>query len=68
MKNFVKTFLIEDEAQAIVEYMLLLMIIVTGVTIMTNSFRTTVRKLWVVITKEVIAACPGCPSPDSRVK
>ena len=59
--------LINDESgQAIVEYLLMLALVISAVTILSQFFKTTIRNVWVTIAKKVVAACPtGCQASGS---
>ncbi len=54
--------------QALVEYVLMLLVAVSLVAIMTTAFRKTVIHLWGFYIQQISAACPGCPvNPKYRM-
>ncbi len=55
----------DDSGQATVEYVLMLGMAVSVISIFTVSVRKTTFKLWATFTREIAAACPVCPT-DSR--
>jgi Flp pilus assembly pilin Flp len=60
--------LLRDESgQAVVEYILTAASILFMVSIIAIGFRRGLVTLWNVISREVTAACPGCP-PDPTVR
>jgi Flp pilus assembly pilin Flp len=60
--------LLRDESgQAVVEYILTAASILFMVSIIAIGFRHGLVTLWNVISREVTAACPGCP-PDPTVR
>jgi len=56
-----------EAGQALIEYVLLIAITISLVTIMATGLRRTVFSLWGFYTKAIAAPCPGCP-PPSEVK
>jgi Flp pilus assembly pilin Flp len=56
-----------EEGQAVIEYILMLVVTITIVSIIGIGFRKTLFRLWGKLTQEIAAACPGCP-PDPRYK
>jgi Flp pilus assembly pilin Flp len=57
----------EEEGQALIEYVLLIAITISLVTLMATGLRKSVFGLWGFYTRAVAAPCPGCPGP-SEVK
>ena len=57
----------DEEGQAVVEYILMILMAVSVVTIIGVGFRKTLFKLWTLFAQEISAGCPGCP-PDPRVR
>ncbi len=51
----------DDRGQAILEYVLMVALAVGVVTMIGVGFRKTVFKLWKGFSRDVAAACPGCP-------
>jgi Flp pilus assembly pilin Flp len=61
-----KLDLFRDEGgQATVEYIITLMTAVAVVSVIATGFRRSILLVWQVISKEVTAACPGCPAEPS---
>lgn len=59
---------LNDEGQAVVEYILMLVVTVSVVSIIGLGFRKTLFKLWSTFSREIAAACPGCPSDLRQLK
>ena len=57
----------QEEGQAIIEYVLMVSITVTAVGALGFGFRRTLFKLWESFSKDITAACPGCP-PDRSIQ
>jgi Flp pilus assembly pilin Flp len=57
----------DERGQAVVEYILMLVLALSVVTVIGLGFRKTLFKLWTLFAQEISAACPGCP-PDPNVK
>jgi len=57
----------DEGGQVIVDYVLTLSIVVSVVLIVGTLFRKSLFHLWEVMTKEISAACPGCP-PDPKIR
>jgi Flp pilus assembly pilin Flp len=53
-----------EAGQALIEYVLLIAITISLVTIMATGLRRSVFTLWSFYTKAIAAPCPGCPPPD----
>jgi Flp pilus assembly pilin Flp len=52
-----------EEGQAIVEYILMLVVVMSVVTILAVGFRKSIYSIWNLISRDVAAACPkDCPS------
>jgi len=59
----------EKEGQALVEYILMLVMGISLVIMFNNSFRTTVASIWNFYIRQISAACPGCPpNPSYRIR
>ncbi len=56
-----------QSGQAIVEYLLMLVMSIMIVSIIGISFRKSVMALWYAWTKDITAACPGCPG-DPQIR
>ena len=56
-------FLFEEDGQAVVEYVLMVVFALGLVALIATGFRKTILKLWIFYIRQVSAACPGCP-PD----
>ena len=54
-----------DSGQAILEYVLMLSMAVGVVIIIAVGFRRSIFHLWGGFTRDIAAACPGCPANDS---
>jgi Flp pilus assembly pilin Flp len=54
-----------ESGQAVVEYVLILAMVVSVTTAMAIGFRKSLFAFWTLLTKEVSAACPGCPADPS---
>ena len=59
-----KGFFRDDSGQAVVEYVLMVMLALSVVSVIGITFRKTVIRMWEMISKDVAAACPGCPPPS----
>ncbi len=55
--------LLTEKGQALIEYVLLIAITISLVTLMATGLRNSVFKLWTFYTKAIAAPCPGCPAP-----
>lgn len=53
-----------EAGQALIEYVLLIAITITLVTIMATSLRKSVFTLWSFYYRAISAPCPGCPPPS----
>lgn len=62
MKEFCAAFFREDDGQAILEYILGLTLAIAFVGILAAGFRQSILKLWLTFSKDISAACPGCPA------
>ena len=58
---------LDQQGQAFVEYMLILLAVVSVVTVLGMGFRKSLFKIWTVFTQEIAAACPTCP-PNTKYK
>lgn len=54
--------------QAVVEYILMLLLVFTVVATIAIGFRKSIFKVWVTLTREVAAACPSCPKDNSQIR
>jgi Flp pilus assembly pilin Flp len=52
-----------ESGQALIEYVLLIALTISLVTIMATGLRRSVFTLWGFYTKSIAAPCPGCPAP-----
>jgi Flp pilus assembly pilin Flp len=69
LKTVLRKLLFDESGQAIVEYILTLSIAVGIVTIIAKGFRKALFDLWEEMTKQIAAACPGCPAdPHWRIR
>jgi len=69
MRKFLNDFLNREDGQALVEYILALSIVITIVTILATGLRTSMYKVWEFYSRQVSAACPGCPpAPSMRFR
>ncbi len=67
LKRHTLDFLVNEDGQAIVEYILTVFLAVVFVGILASGFRASILKLWELIAKEVSSACIGCPA-DPKIK
>jgi Flp pilus assembly pilin Flp len=59
----------DEGGQAVVEYILTAASIIGMVSILAIGFRSALVKFWEAISKDVTAACPGCPAdPAVRIR
>jgi Flp pilus assembly pilin Flp len=72
MKKLSKSFPLvarSDEGQAVIEYMLALLVAVSVVIIIAKGFKKSLFVVWSGMTVSIAAACPGCPpNPKYRLK
>ena len=54
----------DETGQAIVEYILMLLVAMTIVVAISKGMRGSLNRFWETLTREVAAACPGCPPPQ----
>jgi len=52
--------------QAIVEYVLMLLIAISLVAVINSSFKRSLKSIWRFYLKQVTPGCPGC-APDPRL-
>jgi len=57
----------DEEGQAFVEYMLMILVALGIVTAIAQGFRGSIMKFWRQMAKEVSAACPTCPTKDPQL-
>jgi predicted membrane protein len=56
-----------ESGQAILEYVLMMSMAVGVVIIIGVGFRRSIFHVWKGFTREIAAACPGCPpNPDAK--
>lgn len=60
LKGF-NDFQVSEKGQATVEYILMLVFALSLVGLIASSFRSTTSQVWQFYTKQIAAACPGCP-------
>jgi hypothetical protein len=53
-----------ERGQATVEYILMLGMAVSVISVFTVGMRRTTVTLWSTFIREIAAACPGCPADD----
>jgi Flp pilus assembly pilin Flp len=69
MRKVFTRFMKDEGGQAIVEYILTLVIAVGVVGSMTAILRKSLFGIWQLFSKEITAACPGCPAnPSIRLR
>jgi Flp pilus assembly pilin Flp len=54
----------DESGQALIEYVLLIALTISLVTIMATGLRKSVFTLWTFYTQAIAAPCPGCPAPS----
>jgi len=52
-----------ESGQALVEFMLTLLLAISVVTALSFGFRKSLRKFWYTLAREISAPCPKCPPP-----
>lgn len=50
--------------QAVVEYVLMLLLAISIVAAINSSLSGSIRRLWATIVQDVSAPCPKCPVPN----
>jgi Flp pilus assembly pilin Flp len=69
MRNLLVGPLVRDEdGQAVVEYLLVVSITITVTGMLAMGLRKTLFALWSTFAKDIVAACPGCPSDIKTLK
>lgn len=59
----------DQEGQAVVEYVLMVMIAMAVVGVIATGFRKSLIALWEKMAQDISAPCPGCPPPpDVRIR
>jgi len=58
---------LDQRGQTIVEFILVLVIAISVVAILGKGLRSTLYGIWTFYSREISAACPGCP-PDEKVR
>jgi Flp pilus assembly pilin Flp len=61
--TYMRPYMQNESGQAVIEYVLVLAMVVSAITIMSLGFRKGISKLWVSMIKQVAPACPGCTPP-----
>jgi Flp pilus assembly pilin Flp len=59
--------LADEEGQVVVEYILSLLLAIFVIGLVAASFRKTIFSVWTSFTRDIAAACPGCPT-DGRYR
>lgn len=59
MKSF-RAFLMDESGQAIIEFMLLLIVIISIVGAMKQGLKSLTVKLWAMFARKIAAPCPAC--------
>jgi len=59
-RESMEKFLREQDGQVLVEYILMLAFVVTIVTLMSTSLKSSLFKMWNFYGKMIAAPCPGC--------
>lgn len=54
-----------QSGQAMIEYILMLVVAISLVAVMASSFRKTLTNLWGFYIRQISAACPGCQANPS---
>jgi Flp pilus assembly pilin Flp len=54
-----------ESGQAILEYVLMLMVAISVVAILSSGLKTSLLSLWEFMARQIAAACPGCPPPPN---
>jgi hypothetical protein len=59
-----------EEGQVIIEYILMLLLVVSVVTILTFGFRKTIFGLWIGLSRDVAGACPqrSCNKDTTNIR
>lgn len=63
MKTF-RAFLMDESGQAIVEFMLLMLVIVSIVGALKQSLKKLTVKLWSMWARKIAAPCPACDAGE----
>jgi hypothetical protein len=58
---------INQQGQAVLEYMLMLSVALAVVTTISIGFKKSLFTIWGIFSQEIAAPCPGCPA-DPKVK
>jgi len=66
-RSLIQQFHDDEGGQVIIDYVLTLAVIISIVTAMSVGFRKSLFAIWQVFSREISAACPGCP-PDPSVR
>jgi hypothetical protein len=59
----IKSLLLDQEGQAIIEYVLMLSLAITFIGLLATGFKQPLQSLWHLFAQEITAPCPACPSP-----
>jgi hypothetical protein len=63
-----RALLRNSEGQAVLEYVLMLLMAIGVVTSISLGFKKSLFKIWEIFAQEISAACPRDCAPDSRIK
>jgi Flp pilus assembly pilin Flp len=56
----IRAFLMDESGQAIVEFMLLLLVVVGIVSALKTGLKKLTVKIWFLFARRIAAPCPGC--------
>ncbi len=62
LRKLILSFCVDDGAQAVVEYILGVVLVLSLFSILALGFRRILMSLWISFAKAIVAPCPGCPS------
>ena len=65
--EFLAQLLNDQDGQALVEFMLMLAVSVSVVSIIGTAFRKSLLNIWKQLTREITAACVNCPH-DPKIR
>ena len=54
-----------QRGQAILEYVLMMLIVVAMVAILSKGLKSSLLIMWEFMAQKISAACPGCPPPPN---
>lgn len=55
----------DQRGQAILEYVLMMLIVVSMVAILSKGLKSSLLVIWQFMAQRISAACPGCPPPPN---